>query len=79
MIRKMVRNMRKGALAAGAVVAGAASAGAQAMSGTNAVNLLDDNINNAINVAWPIVITVVIGLAALSVFLKIGRKAGART
>jgi len=51
---------------------------AQAMNGTNAVTLLSDNIENARDVVWPIVITIVIGLVALNVFMKIGKKAGAR-
>lgn len=48
------------------------------MSGTNAVTTLADNITNATNVAWPLVIAIITGLVALSVFMKIGRKGGAR-
>lgn len=48
------------------------------MSGTNAVSVLGDNIENARDTVWPIVITIVVGLVALNVFMKIGKKAGAR-
>jgi len=48
------------------------------MSGTNAVSVLSDNIENARDVVWPIVITIIVGLVALNVFMKIGKKAGAR-
>lgn len=48
------------------------------ISGTNAVSVLGDNITNATIVSWPLTIGVITGLVALSVFLKIGRKGGAR-
>jgi Phage major coat protein, Gp8 len=48
------------------------------MSGTNAVNLLGDNVENATNVAWPLVIVIITGLIALSVFLKVGKRGGVR-
>jgi len=49
------------------------------MSGTNAVNLLADNIDNATGVSWPITIGIIGALIAIGVFLKVGRKAGVRT
>jgi len=48
------------------------------MSGTNAVTVLGDNIENATNVAWPLVIVIITGLVALGVFSKIGKRVGAR-
>lgn len=48
------------------------------MSGTNAVSTLADNVTNATNVAWPLVIVIITGLVALGVFMKIGKRAGAR-
>lgn len=48
------------------------------VSGTNAVSVLSDNIEHARDIAWPLVITIIVGLVALSVFMKIGKRAGAR-
>lgn len=48
------------------------------MSGTNAVQVLSDNITNATNTAWPLVISIITGLVALGVLLKIGKRGGAR-
>lgn len=48
------------------------------VSGTNAVTVLDDNITNASTTAWPLVIGIITALVALGVFMKIGRRAGAR-
>lgn len=48
------------------------------MSGTNAVTTLAANVENATNVAWPLVIVIITGLVALGVFMKIGKRAGAR-
>lgn len=52
--------------------------GKETMSGTNAVTTLADNVTNATNTAWPLVIVIITGLIALSVFLKIGRRGGVR-
>lgn len=49
-----------------------------AVSGTNAVTLMADNITNASDTAWPIVIGIILGLGALGVFMKFGRRAGFR-
>jgi len=48
------------------------------MSGTNAVALLSDNIENATGTSWPLTIAVIGALIALSVFLKVGKRAGIR-
>jgi len=49
------------------------------MSGTNAVTLLGDNIENATGVSWPLAIGIIGALIALSVFMKVGKKAGIRS
>lgn len=48
------------------------------LSGTNAVTLLSDNITNASETAWPIVVGIVLVLGTLGAFLKFGRRAGFR-
>jgi len=49
------------------------------MSGTNAVSLLADNIENATGTSWPLTIGVIGCLLALGVFFKVGKRAGFRT
>jgi len=48
------------------------------LDGTNAVGLIEDNVNNAGNVIWPLVIGIIGALVALSVVFKVGRKGGIR-
>jgi len=77
-MRKIGKNMAQRLALAGAVLAISVSSLMAQMSGTNAVGVLEDNIINARDTVWPIVITIVVGLVALNVFMKIGKKAGAR-
>lgn len=51
---------------------------ALALDGTNAVSILSDNVNNASGTVWPIVIGIIGALVTISVFMKVGRKAGVR-
>lgn len=48
------------------------------ISGTNAVTALSDNVTNATNVSWPLVIAIITALIALSVFMKVGKRGGIR-
>jgi len=48
------------------------------VNGTNAVDLLADNLNNASSITWPIVVGIIAALGCLGVFLKFGRRAGFR-
>lgn len=70
--------MFKSMLAVLAVLLGLPAVVAAQVSGTNAVTVLADNVNNATNVAWPIVIGIMGALVCLGVFMKFGRRVGAR-
>lgn len=49
-----------------------------ALSGTNAVTLLESNVENASTVSWTVAIGILAALVCLSVFMKVGRRAGIR-
>jgi len=59
------------------LVASAPSASAF-LDGTNAVSLIEDNVTNASNVIWPLVIGIVGALVALAVVFKVGKRGGIR-
>lgn len=45
------------------------------MNGTNSVQAVGDAVAHATNVSWPLIITILTGLVALGVFLKVGGRA----
>lgn len=48
------------------------------VSGTNAVTLIADNVENAQDTMWPITIGLIGALVVLGVLFKVGRRAGVR-
>jgi len=72
-----LRFLRFVALCAAMVLASVSTSHAF-LDGTNAVGLIEDNVNNAGNVIWPLVIGIIGALVALSVVFKVGRKGGIR-
>lgn len=56
-------------VASGTMLLSGLSALAQ-VSGTNAVNVLEDNVNNAANVGWTAFIMIAGALLAVAIFMK---------
>jgi len=76
---KLVSQFGKFLVVALAILLGSMANSHAFLDGTNAVSMIEDNVTNASNVIWPLVIGIIAALVALSVVFKVGRKGGIRT
>jgi len=73
----MKNAVRRLLLALSLLALGAGSVMAQ-VTGTNAVTVLESNVDNAVTTMWPWVIGLLCVGVVISVMLRLGRKAGIR-